>query len=106
MRISGKEARIVEVEALLASSTLNRRHGQLQSSLNSTTYLTQLVDSSIDLGAKVDVAIGFEASNVLWDQGEMGSSIRMIQDIIHTADTNSQDIPVGKPKLLATLVSA
>ena len=104
MRISEKEARIVEVETLLASSTLNRKHGALQSSLKSTTYLTQLVDLSTNLGAKVDVAIGLEASNVLRDHGQMDSSIRMLQELIRNAEIDSQDIPIGKAKLLATLV--
>ena len=103
-KISEKDARIVEVQAVLASSGLNRRHGALQSSLNSATYLSQLVDSCADLGVRVDAAIGFEASNVLWDQGEMSSSIRMLQDIAAISDLKRQDIPVGRPKILATLV--
>lgn len=105
MKVSEKDARIVEVQALLASSGLNRRHGALQSSLKSATYLAQLVDSCAELGLRVDVAANFEASNVLWDQGEMISSIRMLQDIVSVDELRRQDIQVGKPKVLATLVS-
>jgi serine-protein kinase ATM len=102
LKVSKKDARIVQVRALLASSNLNRSHSALQRSLNSGTYLTKLIQSSIELGAQVDVAVKFEASNVLWDQGEMIASIRMLQDIEHL-DFKNQDIPLGKPKVLATL---
>ena len=105
MRISEKDARITEVQTILASSSLNRRHGATQSSLNSATYLAQLVDSCADLGVRVDAAAGLEASNVLWDHGEMASSIRMLQDIAANVDLKRQDILVGRPKILATLVS-
>ena len=104
MKVSEKDARIVETQAILASSGLNRRHGALQSCLNSATYLGQLVGSCAELGARVDIAINFEASNVLWDQGEMASSIRMLQDVVGSANFEDQDIHVGKPKVLATLV--
>ena len=104
MKVSEKDARVVEVRAMLASSGLNRRHGALQSCLNSATYLAQLVDSCAELGLCIDVAANFEASNVLWDQGEMASSIRMLQDITRHGQIKDQDICVGKPQILATLV--
>ena len=104
MKVSEKDARIVETQAILASSGLNRRHGALQSCLNSATYLGQLVGSCAELGVRVDIATNFEASNVLWDQGEMASSIRMLQDIAGSANFKDQDIYVGKPQVLATLV--
>ena len=103
MKISGKDARIMEVKANLASSVLNRRLGTLQSSLNAATYLSHLIDSCVELGARVDVAIGFEASNVLWDQGEMAASIRALQDVTREAQSSVQDISIGRPQLLATL---
>ena len=106
VKVSQAEARAIEVQALLASSILNRRHGILQSSLNSTTYLAQLVKPCDDIGLKIDAAASLEASNVLWDQGEMAASIRMLQDLVRGNALRSQDIPVGRPEILAKLVNS
>ena len=105
LKITQSEARAFEARALLASSALNRRHGVLQSSLNSTTFLAQLVGPCEEIGLKIDAAASLEASNVLWDQGEMAASIRMLQDLVRGDGLRSQDIEVGRPEILAKLVS-
>lgn len=88
------------------SSALSRRHAALQSGLISATYLTQLVQPCKDVGVNIDVAVSYEGSNVLWDQGEMSASIRMLQDLVNLPDTGKQDIHVGRPELLAKLVGS
>ena len=103
MGISRREAREAEVRVLLSSSELNRGHGALQGSLNNAMYLTQLVAPSVDLGLVFDVAVRSEAANVLWDQGELSSSINMLQNIMETASFRSQSIPVGRAEILGKL---
>lgn len=102
--MSEKEARTIEVQALLDSTRLSRLHGALQSSLSTATFLSQLVEPCRSLGLKIEAAVKFESSNVLWDQGEMAASVRILQDIIQSSDLVSQDVTVGRPELLAKLV--
>ena len=104
LKVSTRTARDIEVRALLASSSLSRRHKALQSSLATATFLGHLVKPCQELGLKIDVAVKYEESSVLWDQGEMAASIRVLKDIIRESDLKSQDIRVGKPELLAKLV--
>lgn len=102
-KVSDKDARILHVRALLSSSRLNRRHKDLQSSLNIATQLTQTTQSAIELGVKVEAAVALEASHVLWDQGEMSPSIRILQDVLSNTNLQQQDITVGKSEVLAIL---
>ena len=104
LRISPADARHVEVRALLASSKLSRHHEALQTSLAATTYLGRLVQSSEEIGLKIKAAAQYEGASVLWDQGEMTASIRMLQDLVHGTDLEKQAIQIGKPELLAKLV--
>lgn len=83
---------------------MSRRHGALQSSLATATFLGQLVQPCLDLGMNIDAAAQFEGANVLWDQGEMSASIRMLKDLTRGVDLKSQDVHVGRPEILAKLV--
>ena len=105
LKISQRDSRAIESRVLLASSNMSRRHGALQSALATATCLSQLVSICEDVDVKIHAAARFEGSNVLWDQGEMSASIRMLQDLEHGIDLRSQDVKIGKPKLLAKLVS-
>ena len=84
---------------------MSRRHEALQNTLATTTYLNQLISPCEEVGVNVKAAVQFESANVLWDQGEMTASIRMLQDLQINIDSSSSLIHVGKPKLLAKLVS-
>ncbi len=95
----------LEVLALLDSTRISRSHGDLQNSLTTATYLSHLVTSTQALGINVEAAVELEAARVLWDQGEMGASIRMLQLIESDVDLRRQTIHVGRPELLARLVS-
>ncbi|KAL8785072.1 MAG: hypothetical protein Q9213_003577 [Squamulea squamosa] len=102
-RISSRDARSMEARALLSSSQMSRRHGALQNALAAATYLNQLTQPCTDLGIDISAAVQFESAGVLWDQGEMAASIKMLQDLNSTIDTNKHAIHVGKPELLAKL---
>ena len=104
MSITVKSAREVEVRCLLSSSERNRRHGALQGSLSSAMYLDQLIEPCAQLGLDFDIAVHSEASNVLWDQGDLSASINVLQDICHQSNFKIQNIPIGKAEVLGKLV--
>ena len=106
LKVPPHDARLVESRALLNSAALNRHHGAPQSALTAATYLSQLIEPCREVGVKVDAAVSYESSNVLWDQGEMSASIKILQDLLTTLDPKFQDVHVGRPELLAKLVSA
>lgn len=97
--------RNLEVEALLSSSSVSRRHGAIQESLASVTYLTDIVPRCKSAGLDIEAAAQHEVANVLWEQGEMDTSIRMRQNLINHASFDSQSIELSLPVLLAKLVS-
>ena len=105
MKVSQRDARLFEMYNLLASSKMSRTHGAFQNALGTITYMAQLIEPCVEAGVNVTAAVQYESANVLWDQVEMTASIRMLQDLEAILDLQSQAIQVGKPQLLATLVS-
>jgi ataxia telangiectasia mutated family protein len=97
--------RNMEVEALVSSSTICRKHGALQESLASVTYLSDIVPDCKSVGLDMEATAQHEVANVLWEQGETDISIRMRQHLIEHADFNSQNVDLSLPVLLARLVS-
>lgn len=93
----------MEVEALVSSSTISRKHGALQESLASVTYLSDIVPQCKSVGLDIEATAQYEVANVLWDQGETEISIRMRQHLIDHADFNSQNVDLSLPVLLAKL---
>lgn len=104
LKTSQRDARDLESGALLASSRMSRGHGALQNALGTATYLTQLIKPCEDAGINITAAVQLESANVLWAQGEMTASIRILQELLQTFDSKSQWIRVGKSELLAKLV--
>jgi ataxia telangiectasia mutated family protein len=97
--------RNLEAEALVSSSMMSRRHGALQESLASVTYLSDMVPDCKAVGLDIEATAQHEVANVLWDQGEAEISIRMRQHLIEHADFDSQNLDLSLPVLLARLVS-
>lgn len=83
---------------------MSRRHGALQNALGTAMYLTQLIKPYEDAGINITAAVHLESANVLWAQGEMTASIRMLRELQQNFDSKSQFIHVGKSELLAKLV--
>ncbi|KAH7343071.1 serine/threonine-protein kinase-like protein tel1 [Rhexocercosporidium sp. MPI-PUGE-AT-0058] len=94
------DTRIVEVETALLASTINRAHGALQESLSLATSMMDLIKPCHDVGVNPEVAIQLEAANALWDQGEMASSVRMLQALDDGESLKSQTIVVERSDLL------
>lgn len=104
LKTSQRDARSIEIRALLSGSKMSRHHGALQNALATSTYLTHLVKPCAEVGLDITSAVQLESANVLWGQGEMIASIRMLQDLQPTIESGSQLVHVGKPELLAKLV--
>jgi ataxia telangiectasia mutated family protein len=103
MNVTSADTRLVEVQTVLLSSTLNRAHNALQESLSLATCLTDLIEPCQQLGLSVEAAARLEAANALWDQGEMTSSIGMLQILDKDPTLKKQLIPVGRSDLLAKI---
>lgn len=84
---------------------MSRLHGASQNALSTVTYLTELVTPCKMVGIDISAAVHLESAQVLWGQGEMTASIRMLQDLNNHLSLHDQLIQVGKSELLATLVS-
>ncbi|KAL8689365.1 MAG: hypothetical protein Q9218_004951 [Villophora microphyllina] len=102
-RISLRDARMMESRALLSSTQMSRRHGALQNALAGATYLNRMIEPCKDLGLDIHAAVQLETAGVLWDEGEMATSIKMLQGLLPSVDTGKHAIHVGKPELLAKL---
>ncbi|KZM20995.1 ATP binding [Ascochyta rabiei] len=95
--------RNMEVEALVSSSSISRRHGAIQESLASVTYLSDIVPKCKSAGLDIEATAQHEVANVLWEQGETDVSIRMRQSLIDHASFDSQNVELSLPVLLAKL---
>ncbi|KAK4165341.1 Serine/threonine-protein kinase tel1 [Cladorrhinum sp. PSN259] len=100
-RLTPADARLVHIRGLLLSSDIFRFHRAHQETLNLSTTLTDLIQPSEAMGLHVDAAVRIEAANSLWDQGEMISSIRMLQNI--DKDLKKQTVPVSRSDLLSKI---
>lgn len=103
MGVEPIDTRLVEVNAALMASKIYRSHDALQEALSLATSMTDLMPSYSQAAIKAEVAIHMEAANALWDQGEMGSSIRMLQSLDDARLLKSQTIVVGRSQLLSTI---
>ncbi|KAK4204381.1 putative serine/threonine-protein kinase TEL1 [Triangularia verruculosa] len=97
------DAQFAQIKGLLLSSDIFRFHRAHQETLNLSTTLTDLIKPSEAMGLNVDAAIRMEAANSLWDQGEMISSIRMLQAIDKDSSLKKQTIPVSRSDLLSKI---
>lgn len=105
LRAGAGAIRQMEVEALVQSSAICRKHGALQESLSSVTYLSEVVEKCRSVGLDIEATAQHEVSSVLWEQGEAETSIRMRQRLIKNSTLDSQVIDISLPVLLAKLVS-
>ncbi|GAO14116.1 hypothetical protein UVI_02037940 [Ustilaginoidea virens] len=93
----------MQVESMILASGIYRHHQATQESLNIATTLTEMIPLCEDLSLHVDAAIKIEVANSLWDHGEMGTSIRMLQAIDKDSSLAKQSIHVGRSDLLSKI---
>ncbi|KAK3494880.1 uncharacterized protein B0T23DRAFT_313216 [Neurospora hispaniola] len=102
-RLTPANARLAQIRGMLVSSDIYRFHRATQETLNLSTTLTDLIRPSEQMGLAVDAAIRMETANSLWDQGEMISSIRMLQSIDKESPLEKQTVPVSRSDLLSKI---
>jgi ataxia telangiectasia mutated family protein len=104
MHLSLKDVRNVEVEALLSSCNMSRKHSSLQDSLATATYLSDLIPSCSRIGLDINAAAQNEVADALWDQGEHSTSIRMLRRLTGLPQSKDEIVQSHRSKLLAKLV--
>lgn len=107
MKLSLKDARSIEVEALLSSCHVSRKHNSLQGSLATATYLSDLSELCSRVGLDIQAAAQNEVADALWDQGEFSTSIRMLRRLANmpAAQLEHATGSAHRATLLAKLVS-
>lgn len=105
MRLEPRKSLVVEAEIGLHSSGLYRRLGGSQEALSSVNYLFQVAEKVEAAGVSMNAAVLLEWAHVLWERGELISSIKAMQSLDRLQNLDTQAIPVGKAGLLADLVS-
>lgn len=101
LKVNPVDTRLVEVQTALLASRLNRAHKATQESLSLATSLTDLIGPCQKISLNIDIAVQVEAANALWDQGEMASSIGILQALDDATALKKQTIPVGRSDLLS-----
>ncbi|KAF2138836.1 uncharacterized protein K452DRAFT_320941 [Aplosporella prunicola CBS 121167] len=96
-----KDLRSLEVKQLVDVCSTCRKHGALQESLATATYLADMIEPCREVGLNIAVVAEFETASVLWDQGETTTSIRMLQRL--EEDVKPGEAGVERSVLLATL---
>ncbi|KAJ5424194.1 PIK-related kinase FATC [Penicillium cf. griseofulvum] len=102
-KLSLQDSRLLEAKVIRQSLEITRTHGISQASLKSAMSLSKLAAPCAALGMNIDGAAKFDLANVLWDQGEMTASIRMLQQLKGQNDLHRQAIPLSRAELLVTL---
>lgn len=104
LKISARDAFLIETKTVVGNSIISRKHGSLQQALTASTYLSSMVPLCEQVGLQIDAAAKLEAASVLWKQGESSSSVRMLRELCSRTDLDGQPVAVGRAGMLAQLV--
>jgi ataxia telangiectasia mutated family protein len=104
LHVSIRDCRAIEARSVISSSQFARKNDLIQQSLTAATYLSQLVPVCKEVDVKVDAAAHFEVATTLWRQGEISTSVQMLQELCSRTDLLEQSIQVGRAGMLAQLV--
>jgi ataxia telangiectasia mutated family protein len=103
MHLRQREVLQLQVEALLDISKFARGHSSLQEAMTATATLADMTNKCKESALSIGVAAHAETAHVLWQAGEATTSIQILRDLLKSTDLEVQDIPVGRPTLLARL---
>jgi ataxia telangiectasia mutated family protein len=103
MHLRRRDTLQLQVQALLDISKFARGQSRLQEAMTATTTLSDMVDKCKDSALSISVAAHAETAHVLWQAGEATTSIQILRTLLKSTDIELQDIPVGRPTLLARL---
>jgi ataxia telangiectasia mutated family protein len=105
MHISLRDARTLQIDALLSSCRVwKKRHGS-QQSLDTVTYLSDLVPICAEIGVDISSAAQNAVADVLWAQGEFSTAVSMLQQVVDGPKLKDASEEVQRASLLAKLVS-
>jgi serine-protein kinase ATM len=97
-------SQLFEVKTLRESFQVSRDLEGSQEALKSAISLSKLVKPCSALGISIEGAAKFDMANVLWDQGEMTTSISMLQQLNEQGDLQKEALLVSRAEVLASLV--
>lgn len=97
------DIRLVEVQTALLASDINRAHNNLQEELFLATSMIDLITPCQAVGINAEAAIQLESANTLWDQGEVSSSIGILQALDDAVLLKNQTITVPRSHVLAKI---
>ncbi|PYH93692.1 ataxia telangiectasia mutated [Aspergillus ellipticus CBS 707.79] len=103
INLNDGDAQLLEIKVIRKSLEITRSRGISQASLKSAVCLSKLTHDCDSLGINIEGAAKFDLANVLWDQGEMAASIRMLQQLRERNDLHKQAVPISRAELLVTL---
>lgn len=106
LHVSIRDSRTIEIKAVVEQSRFAMKNDLVQQSLAAATYLSEMVPTCADIGVKIDAVAQFEAASILWRQGDISSSVQMLQALRERDDLEDQTVQVGRGGLLAQLVSS
>ena len=105
LHVSIRDCRAIEARSVISSSQFARKNDLIQQSLTAATYLSQLVPVCQEVDVHMDAAAHFEVATTLWRQGEISTSVQMLQELCSRTDLLKQSIQIGRAGMLAQLVS-
>lgn len=105
VKLNPESAYLLQAKVIKESLSITRDHQVLQASLKCAISLSKLTQLCATLGVDIDGSAKFDLANVLWDQGEMTTSIQMLQQLNDQNNLHKQAIPVSRALLLSRLVS-
>ncbi|KAH0018499.1 hypothetical protein KCU84_g17359, partial [Aureobasidium melanogenum] len=103
LHVSIRDCRAIEAQSIISSSQFARKNDLIQQSLTAATYLSRLVPICQEIDVKIDAAAHFEVATTLWRQGEISTSVQMLQELCSRTDLLKQSIQVGRAGMLAQL---
>lgn len=104
MKLTSRTSQLLEVKALRESFKTSRDLEGSQEALTSAISLSKLIQPCTTLGLSIENAAKYDMANILWDQGEMTTSIRMLQQLNEQGDLQKQALVVSRAEVLASLV--
>ncbi|KAL1853370.1 Serine/threonine-protein kinase tel1 [Paecilomyces lecythidis] len=103
LNLSSGDTNLLRARVIKGSLNIARDHQVPQASLRYAISLSKLAQVCDGLGVNIDGSAKFDLANVLWDQGEMTTSIQMLQQVNEQNDLHKQAIPVSRALLLSSL---
>lgn len=104
LHLNARDARVMEVKNIMIACSVAKQLQTSQELLASATYLSDIVPRCQSVGVDVAEEAQHLMAEVLWDQGEKSTAIRMLQQLAN--NYSPVDNASGKASLLAQLVSS